>query len=98
MNVGDLDQYYDVPATATARLIGGPYDGREQPFPGTLLLGPMPRLYFLAPPPDGLPLVGATAGPPPRIEQVVYEALRGADGFVSRDDAGRVRFDFWGQW
>jgi hypothetical protein len=94
---GDLERFYDVPAAVTAWLVGGPYDGREQPFPGVLLEGAAPRLFFLAPP-DGLPLVGATAGSPPRIEQVVYEALRDGGGYFSRDDQGRVRFEFWGQW
>jgi hypothetical protein len=95
---GDLDRLYAVPTAVTARLVGGPYDGREQSFPGVLLQGVAPRLFFLAPEPEGLPLVGATAGPPPLIRQVVYEALRDGGGFYSRDDQGRVRFDFWGPW
>jgi hypothetical protein len=95
--VTGLERFYGVPATTVAWLVGGPYDGREQSFPGVLLEGAAPRLYFLAAA-ESLPLVGATAGPPPRIEQVVYEALRDGGGFYSRDDQGRVRFDFWGPW
>jgi hypothetical protein len=95
--VSGLDRFYEVSASAVAWLVGGPYDGREQPFPGVLLEGAQPRLFFLAESVD-LPLVGVTAGPPPRVEQVVYEALRDGGGFYSRDDQGRVRFDFWGPW
>jgi hypothetical protein len=96
--VTGLERFYGVSTSAVAWLVGGPYDGREQPFPGVLLQGAAPRLFFLAPQSADLPLVGATAGPPPLIRQVVYEALRDGGGFYSRDDQGRVRFDFWGPW
>jgi hypothetical protein len=90
-----LDGLYDVPVSVTARLVGGPYDGREQPFPAGLLNDVSPRLILVAPP-DGLLPVTDGSGPPRRLERVAYEALRDADGFLSRDDAGRVRFDYWG--
>jgi hypothetical protein len=93
--VSDLDRLYDAPATVTARLCGGPYDGREQPFPADLLNDVSPRLILTAPP-DGLLPVTEGAGPPRRLGRVMYEALRDANGFLSRDDAGRVRFDYWG--
>jgi hypothetical protein len=91
----ELAGLYDAPATVIARLVGGPYDGREQPFPADLLNSVCPRLVLIAPP-DGLLPVTDGSGPPRRLERVAYEALRDADGFLSRDDAGRVRFDFWG--
>lgn len=95
MSGGDLDQFYDVPASVMARLVGGPYDGREQPFPADLLSGVCPRLVLVAPP-DGLLPVTDGSGPPRLLERVMYEALRDGNGFLSRDDEGRVRFDFWG--
>lgn len=91
---GDLDRFYDAPATVVARLVGGPFDGEEQPFSGALLETVCPYLARVVPP--DCVSEGAAAGPPRRLPQAMYRALRDADGFLSRDDEGRVRFDFWG--
>lgn len=90
-----LDQLYDVPASVMARLVGGPFDGEEQSFPVALLGSPCPRLVCVVPS-QGLLTVSEGAGPPRRLQQAVYEALRDGNGFFSRDDLGRVRFDYWG--
>lgn len=90
-----LDRLYDVPASVTARLVGGPFDGEERPFPAALLRSVCPRLVGVVPS-QGLLMVSEGAGPPRRLQQAVYEALRDANGFFSRDDRGQVRFDYWG--
>jgi hypothetical protein len=92
----DLDRFYDVPTSVTARLVGGPFDGEERPFPGQLLQNVFPRLVVVMPP-GGLPVIDGS-GPPLRMARAEYEARRDAHGFLSRDDGGRVRFDFGGQW
>jgi hypothetical protein len=93
VNGSDLDRFYDVPASVTARLVGGPFDGEERPFPAHLLESVIPR-FILAELPTFT--VADFEGPPQLLKRVAYGARRDAHGFLSRDDVGRVRFDFLG--
>lgn len=90
----ELAPLYDVPATVTIRLVGGPFDGEDHPFPEAYL--PMACPQFEC----ALPFVGLSladlSGPPQRLQRAVYQGLRDGWGMPSRDDRGRVRFDFWG--
>jgi hypothetical protein len=92
--VNGLDRFYDAPVSVTASLRGGPFDGEERPFPAALLETVCPYLVCVMPP--GCVSEGTAPGPPKLLQRAVYQALRDADGFLSRDDAGRVRFDYWG--
>lgn len=95
MSGGDrLDRFYDVPASVVARLVGGPFDGQERPFSAALLEAVCPYLVCVVPA-QGISL-GTEPGPPKTLPRALYRALRDADGFLTRDDEGRVRFDFWG--
>ncbi|WP_030237854.1 hypothetical protein [Streptomyces sp. NRRL S-350] len=86
---------YDGPTDETAFLRGGPFDGELEPFPPTLLDDVCPRLVRRLPP-QLLPPDPDPAKPPHRVPRAVYQALRDHHGFFSRDDRGRIRFDFWG--
>ena len=94
----ELDRFYDVPATVTAVLAGGPFDGQERPFREALLhtsaypqlILPMPAKFTIA----------ELDGPPQPLERAYYEAKRDRSGFLQRDDEGRVTFTFerQGRW
>ena len=90
----ELAPLYDVPATVTIRLVGGPFDGEERQFPEAYLSMTRPRFECVSPF-SGLSLADLS-GPPQRTRRAVYEGLRDGWGLLSRDDRGRVRFDFWG--
>jgi hypothetical protein len=95
---GELDRFYDMPATVTAVLAGGPFDGQTTSFPEVLLHSslypqlvlPMPASFILA----------ELSGPPRPLERAYYQARRDGFGFVQRDDEGRVTFAFerQGRW
>ncbi|WP_035796375.1 hypothetical protein [Kitasatospora mediocidica] len=90
----ELAPLYDVPATVTIRLVGGPFDGEERPFPGAYLSMVCPQ-FECALPFSGFSLADLS-GPPQLVRRAVYQGLRNDWGLLSRDDQGRVRFDFWG--
>ena len=95
MKAGDLERFYDVPSAVTVLLVGGPFDGEERQFSAALLkLQVVARLECVMPQ-LGLQL-GSEPGPPKALPRATYQALRDEFGFFSRDDQGRVRFDFWG--
>jgi hypothetical protein len=95
VSASGLDRFYDVPDAVTARLHGGPFDGEERLYPAVLLESQVVARLEVMIPPVGLSL-GDRPGPPRRVRRAVYVALPDDFGFFSRDDAGRVRFDFWG--
>ncbi|MEU8920390.1 hypothetical protein AB0D10_05540 [Kitasatospora sp. NPDC048545] len=95
MSASDLDRFYDVPDVVTARLHGGPCDGEATSFPAALMESVRPHLVRVVPLKLVLPAAEAS-GPPERVQRAFYQALRDDFGFFSRDDSGRVRFDFWG--
>ncbi len=78
-------------------LVGGPSDGAEHTIGSARLRDVCPQFKVLLPVPFSL---GGRGGEEPIRRPVVehYELLRDVCGMPSRDDMGRLRFQWRGEW
>ena len=78
-------------------LVGGPNDGAEHAIDSAVLRDVLPQFHLL---PEPHLTLGGRGGEqpirPPAVEH--YELLRDRHGLPSRDDAGRLRFQYRGDW
>ena len=78
-------------------LVGGPNDGTEHAVAPAVLRDVLPQFQLL---PEPQLTLGGRGGEQPIRPPVVehYELLRDPHGMPSRDDAGRLRFGWRGEW
>ena len=78
-------------------LVGGPSDGAEHSIDSGRLRDVCPQFHLL---PEPTVTLGGRGGEQPIRPPVVehYELLRDQHGLPSRDDVGRLRFQWRGAW
>lgn len=78
-------------------LVGGPNDGNEHAIDPAVLRDVLPQFHLL--PEPQLTLGGRGGEQPIRLPVVEhYELLWDVHGLPSRDDMGRLRFQWRGEW